>query len=495
MSTASHQYQSFPGDRKMNMKTPLLAILPLMAGCFLVQTGTAVAQTNPATPDTNKKYDLLPGLDKRLIDTTADPCTDFFQYACGNFSKLYPIPPDRNGYGTGTMVFEYTQHELYGLLEKASADNPDRTPSEQKIGDFYATCTNTDSTQKTLAALQPDLDRIANLKSKDELPALLAHFQLIGVTAFLNFGEQQDFKDATKQIAVVDQAGLGLPERDYYLRTGEAAEKTRKQYVQHITNMLKLMGEPDAKAASDAEAIMQLETALAKNSMDVTSQRDPKNVYHLMPVSQLAGLTPEIAWNNFFEHTTAPTITELNVTNPDFFKGLNALLTSTDLETIKTYLRWQLINSIPGITLPDQMDAERFDFYGRKLRGQPQQEARWKRCVDATDGALGEAVGQVYVAKDFSPASKAATLQMVHDIESAMDHDIDTLDWMSADTKTRAKEKLHLVADKIGYPDHWRDYSKLTITRGDALGNSQRATEFENRRQLAKIGQPIDRGE
>ena len=479
----------------MNMKTPLLAILPLVAGCFLVQTGTAVAQTKPATPDTNKKYDLLPGLDKRLIDTTADPCTDFFQYACGNFSKLYPIPPDRTGYGTGTMVFEYTQHELYGLLEKASADNPDRTPSEQKIGDFYATCTNTDSTQKTLAALQPDLDRIANLKSKDELPPLLAHFQLIGVTAFLNFGEQQDFKDATKQIAVVDQAGLGLPERDYYLRTGEAAEKTRKQYVQHITNMLKLMGEPDAKAASDAEAIMQLETALAKNSMDVTSQRDPKNVYHLMPVSQLAGLTPEIAWNRFFEHTSAPTITELNVTNPDFFKGLNSLLSSTDLDTIKAYLRWQLINSIPGITLPDQMDAERFDFYGRKLRGQPQQEARWKRCVDATDGALGEAVGQVYVAKDFSPASKAATLQMVKDIESAMDKDIDTLDWMSPATKIKAKEKLHLVADKIGYPDHWRDYSKLTITRGDALGNSQRATEFENRRQLAKIGQPIDRGE
>jgi endothelin-converting enzyme/putative endopeptidase len=229
--------------------------------------------------------------------------------------------------------------------------------------------------------------------------------------------------------------------------------------------------------------------------MDVTSQRDPKNVYHPMPVSQLAGLAPEIAWDKFFEHVGTPSVSELNVANPDFFKGLNSLLASTDLDTIKTYLRWQLINSTPGITLPEAMDAERFDFYGRKLRGQPEQQARWKRCSDATDAALGDAVGQVYVAKDFPPASKAATLQMVQDIEAAMDKDIDTLDWMSAATRMKAKEKLHLVADKIAYPDHWRDYSSLTITRGDALGNVLRATTFENRRQLAKIGKPVDRNE
>lgn len=476
----------------MNKRQLLLSAL--IAIFCMTHTGSSAAQAKSA-PDADKKYELLPGLDKRLIDTSADPCVDFAKYSCGNFSKLYPIPADRSGYGTASMIFEYTQHELYGLLEKASANDPNRTPNEQKIGDFFATCMDGNATGNTLIALKPELDKIDNLKGKQDLPALLAYFQITGVNAFLSFGEQQDYKDATKQIAVVDQGGLGLPERDYYLRTGEAAEKTRKQYVQHIANMLKLMGEPDAKAASDAQAIMQLETALAKNSMDVTSQRDPKNVYHLMPVSQLAGIAPEIAWDRFFVKTGAPSIKDLNVANPDFFKGLNALLTFTDLDTIKTYLRWQLINATPSIALPEAMDSERFDFYGRKLRGQPEQQARWKRCSDATDGALGDAVGQVYVAKNFSPESKAATLQMVQDIEAAMNKDIDALDWMSPETKVKAKEKLHLVADKIGYPDHWRDYSALTITRGDALGNVVRSAEFESRRQLAKIGKPVDRGE
>ena len=382
------------------------------------------------------------------------------------------------------------------MLEKAAAGGAGRTPNEQKIGDSYAACMDVDTiNQKGLTPLQMELDRITALKSKDELPELLARFQLIGVNAFLNFGEQQDFKDARKQIAVVDQGGLGLPERDYYFRTGDAAAKTRAQYVQHIANMFKLTGESEKKAVSDAQAIMELETALAKVSMDITSRRDPNKVYHLMPVSELATLAPGVAWDRFLVASGAPKVSELNVANPDFVKGLNSLLASTDLETIKTYLRWQLILSTPGYVLPKALDDERFDFYGRKLRGQPEQRARWKRCVQATDAGLGEALGQVYVAQEFSPANKQATLQMVEDIEAAMDQDIDTLDWMSPATKVRAKEKLRAVADKIGYPDHWRDYSSLVIARDDAFGNALRATAFENRRQLAKIGKPVDRGE
>jgi endothelin-converting enzyme/putative endopeptidase len=462
---------------------------------------TSIAQT-PSTgvADSEKTYALLPGLDKRLIDTTADPCVDFFQYACGNFTKLYPIPNDRSAFGTGAMIAEHTQYVLHAMLEKAAAGgagrNPNEHPNKQKIGDAYAACMEVDAiNQKGLKPLQPELDRIAALKSKDELPELLAHYQLIGVNAFLAFGQQQDFKDARKQIAVVDQGGLGLPERDYYFRTGEAPEKTRTQYVQHIANMLRLMGDPEAKAASEAQATMQLEAALAKVSMDITSQRDPNKVYHLMPVSDLATLAPGVAWSRFLTASGAAPVTELNVTNPEFFKGLNALLASTDMETIKTYLRWQLINSIPGYVLPKTFDDEHFDFYGRRLRGQPEQRVRWKRCVQATDQGLGEALSQLYVTQEFPPANKQATQQMVKDIEAAMDQDIDTLDWMSSATKVRAKEKLHAVADKIGYPDHWRDYSNLTIARDDAFGNALRATEFESRRQLAKIGKPVDRGE
>jgi len=474
-------------------KKRILSIL-ILAGASL--TAGSIAAKAQAAADAEKNPKLPGGLDKQFMDTGADPCVNFAQYACGNFTKIYPIPADMAGYGSGSIVFEHTEYAMHSLLEKVAANDPSRTPNEQKTGDFYATCMDTDAIQAAgLKPLQPELDRIAGLKSKSELTDLLAHFQLINVNALFSYGEQQDFKDARKQIAVVDQGGLGLPERDYYLRTGEAAEKTRQQYVQHITNVFKLMGEPEDKAASDAQKIMQLETALAKVSMDITSQRDPKNVYHPMPVSQLAGLAPEIAWTNFFERTGVPGVTDLNVANPDFFKGLNSLLQSTDLDTIKTYLRWQLINSTPSYTLPTAFDEEDFNFFGRDLRGQPQQRARWKRCVQATDGALGEALGQVYVKAYFPAESKAKTVQMVHDIEGAMDARIDTLTWMSPETKVKAKEKLHMVADKIGYPDHWRDYSALKIVRGDAIGNATRAVEFENRRELAKIGKPVDRGE
>jgi len=455
---------------------------------------TAQAQSAGAASD--KEYQLLPGLAKELMDTKADPCGDFFQYACGNFSKLYPIPSDRATFGNFDMMQEHTEHVLHAMLEKAAAGGAERTANEQKIGDYYASCMDADAINRNgLKPLQPQLDRIAALKDKSELTSLLGYFQLINVNAFLGFGEQQDFKDASKQIAAVDQGGLGLPERDYYFRTGDVAEKTRRDYVQHITNILKLMGEPESQAASDAQSIMQLETALAKVSMDVTSRRDPQNIYHLMPTTDLEKLAPGVNWNRFLVEAGAPPVSELNVANPEFLKGLNALLDATDMKTIQTYLRWQVIHWTDGLVLPKAFDDEMFDFYRHKLRGQPEQRARWKRCVEATDNALGEALGQVYAAQEFPPSSKEATVLMVHDIESAMDQDISTLDWMSAETKARAKEKLHAIADKIGYPDKWRDYSKLTIARGDAFGNDQRAIIFENLRQMAKIGKPVDRGE
>jgi putative endopeptidase len=466
----------------------------IFLGALAIASTLASGQTTKG--EAGKNFPLPSGLDKGFLDTTADPCVNFAHYACGNFTKLYPIPADRSAYGTIQVVSEHTEDALHSLLEKVEADNPSRTPNEQKIGDFYATCMDQDAIQAAgLKPLQAELDRIAAIKSKSELTGLLAHYQLISVTAFFNYYEQQDFKDARKQIAVVDQGGLGLPERDYYLRSGAAAEKTRQQYVQHITNMLKFLGESDAASVGDAQKIMQMETALAKMSMDITAQRDPNNIYHPMAVAELAGLAPYINWPEFFERTGTPPVSELNVANPEFFKGMKALIGSTDLETIKMYLRWQFIKGIPGTALPTALDDEDFSFFGRSLRGQPQQENRWKRCVAATDGALGEALGEVYVKAYFAPASKEKIVQMVHDIEDAMDENVETLAWMSAETKVKAKEKLRMVADKIAYPDHWRDYSALKVVPGDALGNTLRAVEFENHRQLAKIGKPVDRGE
>jgi endothelin-converting enzyme/putative endopeptidase len=456
----------------------------------IAQAQTSSPAASPAAPDRQA------GFDPRFMDTKVDPCVDFFAYACGNFTKFYPIPADHSVFGTGTMLADYNEYLLHTMLEKAASGGANRTANEQKIGDYYAACMDTKTIDgRRLRSLQPELERIRGLKSKDELPALLAHLQLINVGAFFNFGEQQDFQDARKQIAAVDQGGLGLPERDYYLRTGAADEKVRQEYVQHITNVLKLLGEPETEAALDANKIMALETELAKVSLDITSRRDPKQIYHMMSIDDLEKLAPNLRWSTFLSDSGAPSVNEINVTRPEFFRGLNGLLATTDLDTIKTYLRWQLLTATPALSLPTAFDEEDFNFSYRQLRGQPEQEPRGKRCAQATDEALGEALGQVYVAQEFPPASKAATLQMVHDIEKAMDEDIDQLDWMSPATKVRAKEKLHSVANKIGYPDKWRDYSKFDVGRDDALGNAFRAVEFENLRELAKIGQNVDRGE
>ena len=451
---------------------------------------------NQGAASADKKVELLPGLDKQLMDTGADPCVDFYQYACGNFAKLYPIPPDRSSYGSFTSVYDYTQSILRELLEQAANTNAQRTPNQQKIGDYYASCMDKSAIDaRGLKPLQSEFDRIAALKSKKDLTPLLAHYQMINVGAFFGYGEQQDFKDAQKQIAAVDQGGLGLPERDYYFRKSAAAEKTRQQYVAHVAAMLQLIGEPAPTAAADAQKVMTLETALAKVSMDVTSRRQPENVYHLLPVAKLSQMTPAIDWPQLFSDTGETGIADLNVTVPDFFRGLQTILESTDLDTIKTYLRWQLINSVPEYALPKALSEEDFKFNRHELVGQPEQQARWKRCVVATDGALGEALGQVYVEQNFPAASKAFTVQMVHDIEAAMGTEIQAQSWMSDPTKRTAEAKLHLVADKIGYPDHWRDYSTLNVVLGDALGNAHRAAEFENKRELAKIGKPVDRDE
>jgi putative endopeptidase len=457
----------------------------------------ARAQAPPAMPsDSNGPVKLLPGLDKDLMDQSTDPCNNFVQYACGSFSKLYPIPADKPALDTMYMVYDYTQTVLHKLLNTVAERSAQHTPNEQKIGDYYATCLDEDAIHASgLKTLQPELDRISAVSDKKQLTDLLAHDQMINVGAFFNYSGQQDFADARKQIAVVDQGGLGLPERDYYFRTGDAAEKTRKDYVAHIAVMLGLSGEPADRASADAQKIMTLEITLAKASMDITARRDPHKVYHIMTVDQLAKLSPAIDWPQFFARTGLPGLADLNVANPHFFTGLEAVFESTDLDTIKTYLRWQLLHSTPHWALPKAMDDANFEFFGTELDGQPQQRPRWERCVEATDGALGEAVGQVYVNSQFSAAQKAYTLQMVQDIEDAMDRELDTQDWMNVETRIKAKLKLHMVANKIGYPDHWRDYSTLTVVRGDAIGNVLRASEFENKRQIAKIGKPVDRSE
>jgi putative endopeptidase len=438
----------------------------------------------------------LKAFDPNLMDTSADPCVNFYQYSCGGYLKQTSIPADESSYGQFNELNDQNQLVLKGILEKAAAGGAGRTANEQKIGDYYATCMNVEAVNQTgLKPLQPLLDRIDALKSKDGLPELAAYLDSIGVNTLFAFGSDQDFKDATQQIAVLDQLELGLPEKGYYQRADEKSVKLRDQYQAHIARTLELLGESQSQAAKDAETVVKLETALAGVSLSNVERRDPASLYHKMDLAKFDSSTPSFSFVRFLRAAHTPAVESLNVTSPAYFSGLNNLLTNNSLDGWKAYLRWALVRHLPKTALPEALDRESFDFYGKVLEGQPEQKPRWKRCVAATDDALGEALGQVYVEQRFSPKDKARTLELTHDLEAAMGRDIEQLPWMSTTTKARAKDKLHAVADKIGYPDKWRDYSTLTVTRGEALGNAMQAAAFEEHREIAKIGKPVDRGE
>jgi putative endopeptidase len=473
----------------------------LSVAIALAATGfwsTGVAQQTKLVSDSGKTAEVyvpIPGFDTTSLDKTVDPCNDFYKFACGKFAANHPIPADEPGVDQFYALENVNTQALNGILNKAAAGGAGRSPDEQKIGDFYKACMNTDAIDaKGLAPIEPLLNEIDAVKSKEQLAPLIGELQRISVNVFFGYGEQQDFKDATKQIAIVAQGGLGLPEKDYYLRTGAKDVELREQYVAHVAKMLELAGSSPEKAKTDAQAIMEFETSLAKASMGVTEMRDPEKTYHLQPIATFEATMPGMDFGTFEDAIHSPRVSEINNMTPEFFPALMKAIQATDLETLKAYMRYQVLTTSAG-RLPKRFDAENFDFYGRKLEGQPEQSPRWKRCSNSVDGALGEALGKVYVEQYFAGDSKAKMVQMVGDIEAAMGRDIDQLDWMSAATKVRAKEKLHQVANKIGYPDKFRDYSKLEIKPDDALGNAMRADAFENDRELNKIGKPVDHSE
>lgn len=471
-----------------------VAVALVAAG--VVNVGLA-QQTQPASDKSKptETYLPIPGFDASSIDKTANPCDDFYKFACGRFAGNHPIPADQPEVDQFYALYNVNTQSLNGILKKAEEGGAERSAEEQKIGDYYKACMDTDAIEaKGLTVVQPLLDEIDAVTDRAQLPALIGQLQRMGVDVFFGYGEQQDLKDATKQIASVSQAGLGLPEKDYYLRTGAKDVTLRDEYVAHMTKMLALSGMSPEAALQNANAVMAMETGLAKASMGVTDLRDPEKTYHLQTIATFEGALPGINFGEFQDAVHSPRVRELNNSTPDFLPALLNALKTTDMGTLKAYMRYHVLTTFAG-RLPKRFDQENFDFYGRKLYGQPEQAARWKRCSNSVNAALGEALGKVYVEKYFAGDSKAKTLEMVQDIEAAMGRDIDQIDWMSDATKVRAKEKLHLVANKIGYPDKWRDYSKLEVKPDDALGNSQRANAFENDRQLAKIGKPVDRGE
>jgi endothelin-converting enzyme/putative endopeptidase len=437
----------------------------------------------------------ISSFDLTAIDKSVDPCQDFYHYACGTWLKNNPIPPDQSSWGRFNELHERNQMILRDILEKQSVDNPGRDRVNQKIGDYYYSCMDEAAIEaKGTAPVKPYIDQIDSMKDKSELPAVLGGLHRAGANAFFGFGSQPDFKDSKVNIASADQGGMSLPDRDYYFKTDAKSVELREKLEQHIAKTFELYGESPAKAAADAKTIMQIETALAKNSLDRTEQRDPEKIYHKMSVADLEKLSPAFQWNQYFTTIQPPTFDSLNVGEPDFVKAMNTIIASNTLDDIKTYLRWQTLRAASPM-LPKAFVEQDFNFYGKTLRGAKELRPRWKRCVQYTNNDLGEALGQAYVAVAFPPEAKARTLQMVHELEAALRQDISELSWMTPETKKQALEKLSRIDNKIGYPNKWRDYGSLNIVRGDAMGNSMRANQFEFNRQLKKIGTAVDRNE
>jgi putative endopeptidase len=468
----------------ISMKLFTLALLPVAWMCLQ-------AQDRPLA-----SLPYTPSLDTSFMNRSADPCVDFYQYACGNWIKLNPIPADQPSWDVYGKLHTDNLRFLWGILEEASKPAPNRSANQQKIGDYFAACMDEPAVEKAGAApLGAELNAIAAVERVSDLPSLLARLHLASEQSPLfAFGSSQDYADSNRVIAFAYAGGLGLPDRDYYVKTDKKSQETRARYLEHLGKTFQLLGDSDAKAKSEAETVMEIETALAKASLTRVDKRDPHKMFNKMSAADLMKLTPAFDWSAYWKALGIPAQAEINVTEPAFYQEVNRLLQTRGIADWKIYLRWHLERDRAAY-LSKPFVQTSFDFYSKYLRGVTEMQPRWKRCVQFVDRDLGEALGQVFVEKNFSADTKGRTVAMTKEIEKAMETDLQQLTWMGPETKKQALAKLHGIVNKIGYPDKWRDYSAVNIARGDFLGDVSRSVVFESRRELNKIGKPVERAE
>jgi endothelin-converting enzyme/putative endopeptidase len=460
----------------------------------------AAARAPDAAPAADGPRDALPYhpvFDRADMDTTADPCVDFYQYVCGGWQKANPIPADQSSWDVSSKMLLDNKRMLWGILDRLARAPDGRTPGQQKIGDAFAACMD----EERIAALgdrplRPRLERVEAMASKKELPRVLAALQreTNSTGLFFGFGAAPDYADSSQVIAFATAGGLGLPDRDYYLKTDAKSAQQREAYRAHVRRMFVLLGDDEATSRREADVVLSIETALARGTMTNVAARDSRNLFHKVDARGLRRATPDFDWTPFLEAVGLPRQKAFDITDPGFYRAFDHELRTRSLAELKTYLRWHVAHAAAPALSPPFVDED-FAFFHHVLEGTPQLAPRWRRCVTHVDDQLGEALGQEFVKVAFSPELRARTLHMTRQIEDAMDGEIRRLDWMSPPTKARALEKLHAITNKIGYPDRWRDYSALEIRRDDFFGNVTRANAFEFDRQLAKIGKPVDRGE
>jgi putative endopeptidase len=460
-----------------------IAIVVIAAGAVWAEGKSATA----AKP--------IVAVDRSYMDPAVSPCKDFYTYANGAFDKV-PIPGEYPAYGVNQEINERNFAILKGILENSARTGGPKGSVVQRVGDFYASGMDEAAVDREgLRPIQPLLDRIQAISNVKELIAVIAELQAQGMNVGFHFDVQIDDKDTTTMIAGFSQGGLGLPERDYYLRKGKEAEELRAAYVKHIARMLELADDKPAAAKSAAEAIMAFETELAKASRTLVDLRDPEKNYNKFPRTAALKMAPEVDWDGYFKTIDFPASEKnLLVRQPEFITAFDGLLKSEPLSVWRDYLRWHLISETANYLSKPFVD-ERFDFFGKRLSGATEQRPRWKRVMAAVDVGIGEDLGQLYVKKAFSPAAKERALAMLALIKQAMRQRIAASPWMSQATKEQAYKKLDTMRSKIGYPDKWRDYSKLDISRGPYVNNALAANAFEFRREMAKLGKPVDRGE